>query len=186
MKAPLIAVTILGGVFTAGIAATSPTESEITEKNVFAFYRTFERLTKQPRRVQPSIATLCTTPTAQAIEAVKNATGLHHEALVHIYANALATEARTTKADSFAFPAGAVIIKEKLGLDDAVIAVGGMRKRSAGFDPANGDWEYFYATRLGAFSIGKLANCTACHSRAKETDYVFRRIAIPKQAKPSA
>jgi hypothetical protein len=39
------------------------------------------------------------------------------------------------------------------------------------YDPANGDWEYFYYS-LNAFSTGKLANCVDCHRNGKR-DHVF-------------
>lgn len=161
-------------------AATVPAENDINGKNVFTFYRSFERLTKKPRRVQPSIAMLCTTPTAEAKEAIKRATGPHHEALVHFYANPPGQ--RRQRNDPF--PVGAVLIKEKVGDEEGqqAYAVGGMRKREAGFDPGNGDWEYFYATLSGAFSIGKLANCIACHSRARSTDYAFGAWLPPKRS----
>jgi hypothetical protein len=72
-----------------------------------------------------------------------------------------------------AFPAGAIIVKEKLGNDRSAAAVGGMIKRDAGFDPANGDWEYFYVAKPGGFSTGHLQNCIECHARTKQTDYVY-------------
>jgi hypothetical protein len=168
LKIPSLIVALLGGAF--ALAAVQP-PSPITAETAFTFYQKFERITKVPRLVSPAIATLCITPTPDRIAAIKEATGPHHEARVHFYANAEAAALRSKATDPF--PVGAIIVKEKLGLDDSAIALGGMRKQAPGFDPQNGDWEYFYATRRGEFTSGKLANCIACHARAKETDRVF-------------
>ena len=64
-------------------------------------------------------------------------------------------------------------MKEKLGEDGALTGVGGMIKRTAGFDPKNGDWEYFYSDKVEGFSIGRLQKCAGCHDLVKHTDYVF-------------
>jgi hypothetical protein len=51
--------------------------------------------------------------------------------------------------------------------------VGGMVKRAAGFDPAHGDWEYFYFEDPAHIESGAIATCTGCHASARATDYVF-------------
>ncbi len=166
----LLAIPVLVGCALCALAAV-PDRTAITVENAFTFYRSFERLTKVPRRVQPSVAEMCMTPSPEAIARVKAATGPHGEALVHFYANTEGAALRAKATDPF--PVGAVIVKEKLDTDGRAHAIGGMRKRPAGFDPANGDWEYFYATRSGSFTLGKLANCAACHAQTKATDYVY-------------
>ncbi|HEY2573259.1 MAG TPA: hypothetical protein VGH65_04290, partial [Verrucomicrobiaceae bacterium] len=120
------------------LAADESTVVNITKDSALTFYRTFKRLTKQPHEVAPLTAVLCTTPSPELVERERRATGPHFSARVHIYANALADDAITRKLD--AFPVGAVIIKEKLAKDDSVSAVGGMGKRSPGFDPTSGAW----------------------------------------------
>ena len=72
-------------------------------------------------------------------------------------------------------PLGSVIVEEKLNDKQAVTFIGGMIKRAAGFDPANGDWEYCYFDDKAGFSQGKLANCAGCHAKAGESDFVFTR-----------
>jgi hypothetical protein len=64
-------------------------------------------------------------------------------------------------------------VKEKIAGDGSAFAVGGMIKRSKGYDDGNGDWEYFYAAKTGAFSTGRLQNCITCHRQTKTNDYVF-------------
>ncbi len=66
-------------------------------------------------------------------------------------------------------------MKEKLGGkgQDAVIEIGGMIKRAKGFDPANGDWEYFFHDSDGKLSTGKaLSRCADCHNAAVN-DHVY-------------
>jgi len=152
-------------------AGDQPGAITVTEQSAFTFYKPFQRLTKEPIFVAPLTAALCTEGTPEQREREKAATGLHYRTLIHIYANSIAVDAVAQKSE--AFPAGAVIVKEKLAADGSVAAVGGMIKRDAGFDPANGDWEYFYAAKSGGFSTGRLQNCIDCHGQAKATDYVY-------------
>ena len=64
--------------------------------------------------------------------------------------------------------------------------VGGMVKRAPGFDPAHGDWEYFYFDDATKIESGRITSCIACHDAAKDTDYVFgtwaaRRDGLPRR-----
>src|SRR5437763_734321 len=78
---------------------------------------------------------------------------------------------------------GAVIIKEKSPdrpihiPEGGVLAfrhgVGGMVKRSPGFDPEHGDWEYFYYEDPKKIETGAITSCVKCHEGAKDKDYVF-------------
>ncbi|MDB6068335.1 MAG: hypothetical protein JWR26_4543 [Pedosphaera sp.] len=51
--------------------------------------------------------------------------------------------------------------------------VGGMVKRAPGYDPAHGDWEYFYFDDAAKIQSGRIASCVGCHETAKGKDYVF-------------
>ncbi len=113
---------------------------------------------------------LCRLPSKELLDKERAITGPHTRVAVHIYANSAAAE--SIAADAAEFPVGAVIVKEKLGSDKAVSDIGGMVKRSKGFDPANGDWEFFFYTPGGEFSTGKLTNCIDCHNGGKR-DHVF-------------
>jgi hypothetical protein len=175
----LALVLVTGGV--------SPARAEmpaITADNVFDFYVKFVRFTREPHQVNPTAAALCTTQTPAAIEefkrGMKRQTGPHFDGWVHFYGNELAVQ-RTEKTE--AFLPGAIIVKEKLGVDHhGALAIGGMRKREPGYDPANGDWEYFYSARKGDFSIGKIDSCVQCHKQTKGTDYVFAHWPAPKKS----
>ncbi len=48
-----------------------------------------------------------------------------------------------------------------------------MIKRPTGYDPDNGDWEYFYFEDPTKFEQGRIALCVECHRGAAATDYVF-------------
>ena len=143
----------------------------ITKDSAATFYREFKRLTPTPRLVAPLTAELCITPPKEMLDKEKAMTGPHHRHVIHIYANASAAD--SIAANEAKFPEGAVIVKEKLG-DDAhpVTGIGGMVKRAKGYDPANGDWEFFFYTPGGDFTAGKLANCIDCHNGGKR-DHVF-------------
>ncbi len=151
-------------------AEANPAEITVTKDTVFTFYRQFDRLTAHPRGVAPMTAMLCRAP--NLIESEKRSADAHYHSTIHIYANPAAAAAILHRSN--AFPTGSIVVKEKLAKEGDVTGVGGMIKRAPGFDPSNGDWEYFYAEPQGAdFSIGRLENCSACHARAKETGYVF-------------
>lgn len=157
---------ILGGV-------TQAEEPDITEQSVFSFYKKLSLLTPAPLIVSARVAAACapvSPPSAIAEE--ERRFGPHAEASINLYVNDAAK--RAIEDESQRFPPGAVIVKEKLAPGgESMVAVGGMVKRAPGFDPANGDWEYFYAARSAGFTSGRLANCIACHAQAKSDDYVF-------------
>lgn len=143
----------------------------VTKDSAAKFYREFECLTKKPRTVSLATAQLCRTVTKEDLARDKAIAGPHAQNYVHIYANPSAAESIAAKGAEF--PVGAVIVKEKLGKDwNSVSGVGGMVKRAKGYDPANGDWEFFYYTPGGEFTTGKLANCVDCHNGGKR-DHVF-------------
>jgi len=48
-----------------------------------------------------------------------------------------------------------------------------MIKRRPGYDPAHGDWEYFYFEDANKVESGKMNSCIQCHSGAADKDYVF-------------
>lgn len=78
------------------------------------------------------------------------------------------------RSGSNAYPVGAVVVKQKhkhYGKD--VSGVGGMVKRSTGYDPQHGDWEYFYFEDPQKIESGRLASCVQCHDAAKQGDHVF-------------
>jgi hypothetical protein len=136
----------------------------VTKESVGTFYRGFKRLTNEPRSVEAAFVDLCD------LSGIEKALGPHARTWIHYYANPEAVQSMAAKAVEF--PVGAVIVKEKLRRDGVVTGIGGMVKRAKGYDPTNGDWEFFYSTPGKAFSSGKLGSCIDCHKGGKR-DHVF-------------
>jgi hypothetical protein len=155
----------------AGAAGIASAELAVTEANAATFYRNFVRLTERPHPVAPLTAALCTIPSQAVVEREMQVSGPHYQTSVHLYASRSALP--TIKSRARPFPAGAVIVKEKLASDGKVSGVGGMIKRRPGYDAANGDWEYFYFGGPGEFSSGRIESCVTCHRAAKSTDHVY-------------
>jgi hypothetical protein len=153
------------------VATTASAELIVSESNAASFYRDYRRLTKVPRRVDPVIASLCTTFGPPVEKQERAMTGPHYRAHVHVYVNPVGMSA--VSAATQAFPPGSIIVKEKLATDGKVTGVGGMIKRASGYDAVNGDWEYFYYGGPSRFSSGRIANCIECHRAANATDYVY-------------
>lgn len=76
--------------------------------------------------------------------------------------------------NSFEVPEGTVAVKEfdndgTLGVDGIVTMI----KRSDGFDPANGNWEYERRDAAGnLLETGAISMCSSCHASAAATDYL--------------
>jgi hypothetical protein len=153
------------------VAMVAVSAELVTEQNVSTFYREFMRLTERPHLVAPLTAALCTTPGHAVMEREKQMTGPHFRASVHVYANPAAMSVIAVR--QLRFPAGAIIVKEKLAAGGVVAGVGGMIKREAGYDASNGDWEYFYHDTPGKLTSGRIASCIECHRAAKATDHVY-------------
>jgi hypothetical protein len=73
------------------------------------------------------------------------------------------------------FPAGGIIVKEKLEKETSEThsGLGIMIKLPSGASPSTGDWKYFYIDTHGTVSSGQaVQNCATCHLRAP-TDSLF-------------
>ena len=124
---------------------------------------------------------LCRGASKGEVDAARVRFGPHANTGILIYMNKLAADAFATNAS--AFPIGAVVVKQKQihgytnedgkRVYEADTGVGGMVKRSAGYDPKHGDWEYFYFEDTKKIESGRIASCVQCHSSAKDKDYVF-------------
>jgi cytochrome P460 len=145
-------------------------------------YASLQLLTPKPVMVDLEVFLLCD---SRAIESAstraRERSGPHALTAIRVFMSDSAAEAFR---DSTTYPAGAVIVKEKhKGSDAALVtahepvakplAVAGMIKRAAGYDPAHGGWEYFYLADTGKLEHGRLASCIDCHRNAAGSDYVF-------------
>src|SRR6185503_6022795 len=129
----------------------------------------------------PELAMSCIGASWESVQAARKTKGPHAHTGIVIYMNDAA--ARTFAGKTGAYEPGAVIVKEKsaVGYREPVTGkfvhdasgVGGMVKRSPGFDPAHGDWEYFYFEDAKKIESGHISTCVQCHSSAKSKDYIF-------------
>lgn len=81
--------------------------------------------------------------------------------------------------DGWGYPTGTMIMKTVEDAEQQLMVLTGMVKRGEGYDPANGDWEYYMwdGPTGDLVANGKLENCISCHSAANGdgggADYVF-------------
>ena len=147
-------------------SAISPTISEIATA-----YTNYSRITEHAVFVNPELAVQCAPVSKPQIAAAEAKFGPHANSAMLIYMNPLAADAFGTNAT---FPVGSVVVKQKtIPGHDTNNGVGGMVKRPAGYDPAHGDWKYFYFESPKKIESGRIASCVQCHDSAKEKDHVF-------------
>ena len=173
------AVSILAGLFLFGCTrgdetGTTPANSTGPSniEHLAATYRSLNKITKEPVYVDPGLALRCAGASEAELEAASKTFGPHAHTAITIYMNDLAAgvfgKANPT------YPVGSVVVKEKKAImTQGNDGVGGMIKRSPGYDPAHGDWEYFYFEDPGKIESGRMVSCVQCHSGAAGTDYVF-------------
>ena len=145
----------------------SATTGEASAEWFANHYAELQRITSAPVAVDPSITAACTTSVNQG-----QFGGPHAEAAISIYVNDITRSALT---ESSSFAPGAVIVKLKhrdAQNPRGKEAIGGMIKRNPGYNPASGDWEFFYREN-GKLESGRLSSCIECHATASKSDYVF-------------
>jgi hypothetical protein len=150
-------------------------------EDVARIYDSYHLITKQPVLVDAGLAMLCVGPRLENVDNARKRSGPHAHTSIRIYMNGVAAEHFPNS--SKRYPIGSIIIKEKQGLyyggktpdrhSKTADGVGGMIKRAAGYDPDNGDWEYFYFEDPSKVEHGKIASCIDCHRGAAAKDFVF-------------
>ncbi len=179
---PILVLACAALVMQPGLAAAPPAESSAAEaasaQAIVKNYKAFPRLTREPRAVSRTLSGLCRVLAPEEIEGDREQYGSHSLAWVHVYANepAVAELAKSRRQ----FPVGAIIVKEKLGDQQAVTGIGAMQKMPPGYDPEGGDWRYIYTEASATpgqdkVEQGRLEKCRTCHMRAKERDHVYFR-----------
>jgi hypothetical protein len=139
-------------------------------------YRTWKKVNSVPQlmpdRVAMSCAILRSPETGKPLQSGPHA-GVHF----NVYVNSTGQKAMLGE-KSPAFPAGSVIVKEKLASKEStnpqLLTV--MIKHEKGYNERSGDWEYMVTDGTGAKVEGRgmMENCQACHVGQKKTDYLFR------------
>ncbi len=165
----------------------------ISKETVFSFYKSFKKLEPSPIDIKRFVWETCVSLGKLEEDKEQVRAGPHIDTVFNLYVNALAENTVTQKSPTF--PTSAIVVLEELesrahslqlwDREEEPIAgpnrpqIYGMIKRTPGFDPQNGNWEYFYAGTLefaetGGFAKGRLEGCIACHAKAKDADYVFK------------
>lgn len=165
-------------------------------KQIAAEHLTYEKLTREPVAVNPWLAMLCRGASKSEVEKQRLQHGPHAHSMIEIRMNPLAAAA--FKAGAKTYPVGSVMVKTKSyhsyvndqGKMETPIknGVGGMVKRSSGYDPNHGDWEYFFIDDVAKIESGRLTSCRNCHDTAKASDHVFgtwSRPSIPTELQKS-
>jgi hypothetical protein len=177
-----LAVGLGGGLGVLATRSGKPADEILTpEKVLLEGYARYACLTPPDYEVDAGLLMLCrgANPT-DVVEAEKH-TGPHAFAQVRVLMNLSAEAAQ--KSGTKTFPVGAVVVKEKVAhpypyLPDAprrLSGVTGMIKRAPGYDPANGDWEYFIQETGAPLEKGKIVTCIGCHQKAPGPDHLFAR-----------
>ena len=103
-----------------------------------------------------------------------------HPTAKDVYVNEAGAEAALTR--SFPFPACSELVKESIDTETLTVTVITAMRKVAGFDPANGDWQYGMFERTDDGSFGGMwietgtdmhAMCVTCHTGAAANDYAF-------------
>lgn len=142
----------------------------------FAGYKGWTKVNPEPAVFHSRIATQCALPTAEQarLESEENP---HRDKFVNVYVNDAGRRAMLEE-EVPRFPAGTVIVKEKLASRDASAPelLTAMLKREPGYDPEGGDWEYAVLDGRGerVRASGRLESCRACHQAEARTDFVSR------------
>ena len=145
---------------------TLPTNRDPTAAEIAIGYTSLSLMTPEPVWVGAALTVACIGPTPQQEELSRKTYGVHDNNRINVFMNDRA--AKIFQSSKHSYPVGSIIVKQK-----QFRGVGGMIKRSPGFDPEHGDWEYFYFEDSQKIQSGKIASCVNCHAGAGETDHVF-------------
>jgi len=146
-----------------------------------AVFATWPRVTERPIRVSHELAILCSIAPANDPRRRAQAADPHADYAIVVRVSADGVDAYR---EGRPLPRGAVVVKEKYANASAtgpMLAYALMTKRTAGFDPAGGDWEYAFVTPGAEPEVarGRLAGCAGCHASARDKDYLFRSYGAP-------
>ena len=151
-------------------ASGSPDDPESLSRMV-ADLKSLHRVTPAPHRMADSTAALC-----RIAYNTNPHEGDTEPAFCHVY---VTQNGKGTMASGKGrYPQGAVLVKSKLASeksnDPVLFTV--MRKREAGYDPRNGDWEYAVlgGRSKRVLAQGRIESCISCHQKAASSDYVTR------------
>ncbi len=139
-------------------------------------YHDWKHVNDKPQFIMSRLDLLCRSPFPEEIAAEKLDPHVRHYMLC--YVNAIGEHAMFSEKHP-RFPVGSVVLKEKRDSENPksqCMLVTAMIKRTSGYDPVHGDWEYVVLSGdAGTLQArGKLENCGGCHAQKRSNDYVFR------------
>ncbi|MBS1793526.1 MAG: cytochrome P460 family protein [Acidobacteria bacterium] len=150
-------------------------EKTLADAREVAGYKNWTKVNDKPQYMASKVAVMCASPTQSQLD--RDAKDPHKDKFINVYVNDTGkTEMLTKKSPQF--PAGTVIVKEKLPAADSttpeLLTV--MIKRDKGFNPEVGDWEFMTVDGTGTkiTARGQLENCRECHLDYSKTDFVTR------------
>lgn len=157
-------------------------------------YTSWREVTQKPVEMDRVVSMLCAP--AQFLpqktpQPIRGTQGPHAKKYIRVFVNDIAEEQMTTRKNPH-FPVESVIVKQKLPLlkgkgksqkissKPELLTV--MIKREAGYDEANGDWQYMVTDGPGKqeSAHGQVEACQGCHRPYAKTDYVVRSY-LPKE-----
>jgi hypothetical protein len=128
------------------------------------------KITPAPLKMKTDVAILC----AQATYPISPS--IHSDKFFDVYITSGGVP--IIKSGKGTYPQGTVILKKKYsdaeGKDTELYT--GMIKRTKGFNPQGGDWEYFVLAGDGktVTQTGALTSCMECHQAYRASDFVTR------------
>jgi hypothetical protein len=141
-------------------------------------YKTWKAVNPEPAKQDVIVSIACAS-------AVKPVVTPHADKFMRVYVNDVGLPAMM-EAKSPQFPAGTIIVKEKLPnkTSNTPEFFTVMVKRETGYDLGNGDWQYLImeSDMAKLEKPSEVENCQACHANwAKASDFVSRIYLSPEQ-----
>jgi cytochrome P460 len=156
-----------GAISTAFISGVDPDLAKLSK------YRGWTLVNPTPVQMDQRTAAMC----AAAVPQISTTQNPHFDKYISVYVNEQGREPMMMKRVP-SFPVGSMIVKEKLSDKSSKEPelLTAMIKRSAGFYPEGGDWEYLVLDGSASKIVerGKLDQCKACHLLYKHADFVTR------------
>lgn len=138
---------------------------------ILATYRQWTLVNPTPQLMEPLPAKSCTMIPG------RQEPSPHLHKYVSVFVNPIGREAMMTRGET-KFPVGSMIVKEKLDSPDSKNPemLTAMIKRSPGYNPESGDWEYIVLDGAASKIVeqGKLTRCSSCHKSYRHSDFVTR------------
>jgi hypothetical protein len=140
-------------------------------------YKNWTKVNSTPQLMPQPVAESCALWISQKGVIIDGDDNPHRDKYFTVYVNEIGRAAMLEQKNP-KFPAGSVIVKEKLPNEKSqkpeLLTV--MIKQKKGFNPETGDWEFMVVDGTGTKVEGRgnLQNCQSCHVAYQKSDYIFR------------